>query len=70
MSVTIPTPSSTEHVTVTLHLENEHALLGEAGLLGVPVTYLPSEGPHAALVMCEYRPEPDVSITMMARIGR
>jgi hypothetical protein len=70
MSVVIPTPPSTEHVTVTLHLESEQAVINEARHQGVEPTYLPSEGPHAALIMAEFASEPDVSITMIARIGR
>jgi hypothetical protein len=70
MSVTIPTPPGTEYVTATLHLENEAAVKAEAETWGVDVCYLPSEGPHAALVMADYHPQPDVTVTFMARMGR
>lgn len=70
MSVVIPTPPTTEHVTVTLHLESEQAVINEARHQGVEPTYLPAEGPAAAYIMATYASEPDVSITIISRIGR
>jgi hypothetical protein len=70
MSVTIPTPENTVHVTATIHLLDETAVQVAAEVWGAEITYLPSEGPHAALVMAEYRPQPDVCVTFMARMGQ